>query len=171
MSTAVPVSLSLPYKVARATDSADTSFPSRVPTVTEPSGDGVVDIQGSGVASTWLMLVPFGTDANNETFDVRVVGWRNVGTLWIPTILLQFSATLGNVVGVAGTDVLATHFLADTVSDPVAGMGSVGVNCQPSSPANDTPAHYLFDTRGCPKVEILFDLTGAAAANCLVAKV
>jgi hypothetical protein len=52
-------------------------------------------------------------------------------------------------------------------------MGAVGVNCQPSSPANNTPGHYLLDTRGCPKVEVLFDMTtgNPTNANCLVAEV
>ena len=172
MSVAIPVSFAAPYRKARATDSADAAFAAKVATVTEPTGDGVIDLMAAGVGPTWLMLVPFGTTAADTTFDVRVTGWRAVDGLWVPTILLQFTATLGTAAGVAGKAVTASHLFADTVSDPAAGMGEKGVNCQPGSPANNTPAHYLLDARGCPKVEVLFNVAGGAvSANCLVAKV
>jgi hypothetical protein len=170
MSAAIPVSFSLGYRAARATNSTDASFASKVPTVTEPAGAGVLALAKRSLAPTWLMLVPFGV-TNNQTFDLRVVGWRHLGSLWLPTILLQFSVTLGNVNGVAGSVPADTDFVADTVSDPATGMGAKGVDCQPTSPANDTPASYMMDTRGCEKVEILFDMTGATSGNCLVAEV
>ncbi len=177
MSTAIPVSFSLPYQKARATDATDTSFASKVPTTTEPTSDGVVELAKTSLAPTWLMLIPYATAGDNDTADVRVIGWRRVTasavTLWVPTILLQFSATFSTAVGVAGSPVLATQRFADTLSDPATGMGAIGVNCQPSSPANNTPGHYLFDARGCQKVEVLLDATaaGTTGMNALIAQV
>lgn len=160
---------------ALAANATDTSFASRVPTTTEPTGDGVVGLRShpDQVVPTWLLLVPYGTGDANDAFDVRVVGWRRVGTLWVPTTLLEFTATLGTAVGVAGADVADTEKFADTVSDPATGKGSVGVDCQPTSPADNTVAHYLVDTRGCPKVEFLFDATTGdpTGANLLYAQV
>lgn len=173
MPAAIPTSFSLPLYKAKATNATDTSFASKVPTTTEPTNDGVVDLAGQGEAPTWLMLIPYGTGDADDAFDMRLLGWRKVATLWVPTILLQFTATLGTAVGVAGAAVVATEMFADTVSDPATGMGSVGANCQPSSPANNTVAHYLVDTRGCPKVEFCFDATtgNPTGMNCLWAKV
>lgn len=158
---------------ARATNSTDGSFPSRVPTTTAPtSNDGVVTLPND---STWLTLVPYGTDTADQTFDVRVIGWRKYGnandtsgTLYVPMILLQFTATLGTATGVASSNVTNTNLFADTLSNPVAGMGTIGVNCQPTSPANNTVAHYVVDATGCQYVEICFDMGTAASGNCLV---
>jgi len=168
-----PGSQATDWQKARVTNSTANSFAARVSTTTVPADDGVVDIRAGGSTTpTWLMLVPYGVATSNDTFDVRVIGWRKVSTLWVPTILVQFSAIIGAATGVAGAAVLDTELFADTLSDPPAGMGSVGVNCQPSSPANDTVAHYLVDTRGCEKIEILFDRTGTppTSVNCLLAQ-
>lgn len=161
-----------PFK-ARATNSTDSAFPSRVAQTASPLlNDGAFSVENYPI---WLSLVPFGVGANNTTFDVRVIGWRKYGntadvggTLWMPRTLLQFSVTLSAAVGVAGTEVDETQRFADTLSDPVTGMGTIGVNCQPTSPANDTEGHYLFDRQGHPVLEILFDMTGATSGNCLV---
>lgn len=153
------------FKKARTTSATDSSFPSRVATTTEPADDGVVSLAAvTNDVSTWVKVVPFASGSDGDTFDVRVIGWTRISTLWVPTILLQFTATLSAAVGVAGAAVLDTERFADTVSDPATGMGGAGVNCQPTSPANDTPAHYLFDSRGCPKLEFLFDRTGGSAS-------
>lgn len=158
---------------ARVTNSTDATFPSRIPTTTAPtSNDGVVSLPRD---PTWVSLIPYGVGATNTTFDVRVIGWRKygainstTGTLYTPRILLQFTATLGTAAGVAGSNVDETNLFADTLSDPVTGMGAIGVNCQPTSPANDTVAHYYMDAQGCQFIEVLFDMTGASSGNCLV---
>jgi hypothetical protein len=170
----VPMSFAWEFAKVRATNATDTSFASRVATTTTPADDGVVSIADVGsTAPTWVCLVPYGSGGDGDTFDVRVVGWRKVSTLWVPTILLQFTATMSTAVGVASAAVTNSERFADTVGDPATGMGSVGVNCQPTSPANNTPAHYLVDTRGCAKFEVLFDATaaGTTGMNCLWARV
>jgi hypothetical protein len=159
----------------RATNSTATSFTAPTATTTEPTADGVVSVPGRTggrrVGPSNVLLMPFGTGSDNTTFDVRVIGWRLAGgSLWVPKILCQFTATLSAFVGVSGSDQVSnSERVADTVSDPVTGTGVVGTTCQPGSPANDTPADYLVDARGVQKLEVQFDLTGATAANCLYA--
>jgi hypothetical protein len=172
-----PSSIGNHYERACPTaDSTSASFPTRIPTTTEPTGDGVIDLLaaagGTRVVPTWLDIVPYGTTTADQTFKVRVVGWRKVGTLWVPTTLLEFTATLGTATGVSGATLGTTYLFADTVGDPATGKGAIGVDCQPTSPADNTVASYMVDTRGSAKVEILFDRNSSAAScNALVAQV
>lgn len=155
-----------PLSRARATNSDATSFPAVAATTTRPSGAGVVDLAANPPA--WLKLVPFGAGADDSTFDLRLVGWSLVGSLWVPTILVQFGCTLSAAVGVSGADVTDSERFADTLGDPTANFGEAGVDCQPHSPQNDTPGFYLVDAGGCTVFRVDFDLTGADGANALV---
>lgn len=161
------------FRKVRSTDSTNTGgFEARVPTVTKPASAGVVgfstslfDFGGVGEPMPDLIeFMPYG-NANNATFDVRILGWRYTGTIWIYKILLQFTATCGNIPGVAATDLTNAQFLADTVSDPATGMGEKGVDAFPASPANDTPASYRLKTRGYSLLEFLFNRGTAASCN------
>jgi hypothetical protein len=136
----------------------------RVPTTTLPA----LAIDFRDRPPSWVKLVPFGTDANNETFTARLWGWQLVGTLWVPTILVQFLATMGNVNGVAGTDVLNTDFFCDTLGDPTAGFGTKGYDCQPHSPANDTPGFYEVKAQGCQLFELETAVGTGASGNALI---
>lgn len=156
---------------ARTTNATDTSFAAKIPTVTEPTGAGIIDLATGQVMHNNLFLIPFGTDADNETFDMRIIGWRKASLsgsadIWLPIPLLQVSCTLSDdMLGVAAAALLNTEFLADTITAAVAFTEYAGISYQLSSPANDTPAHILLDCKGCKKIEVLFDLTGAAGAN------
>jgi hypothetical protein len=107
-----------------------------------------------------VMIVPFGTDANNETFDIRVWGWSKVvgAELYVPHLIAELAITLGNI---AATPVGANHFLADTIvvtkSEP---------NAIISSPANDSPAFALLHLHGAQHIEFEFKVGTGAAANC-----
>lgn len=158
---------------ARATNSTDGSFPSRVPTVTAPtSNDGTITIQSYPV---WLAIVPYGTGSATNTFNVRVIGWRQYGStgstagvLWVPTPLLEFAVTLGTTTGVAATEVLNTELFATTLGDPTTGIGNLGVNCQQITPGDNSISHYMFDTHGSSVIEVLFDMVTATSGNALV---
>lgn len=156
------------FKLVRSTASTDTSFPSRVATITEPvtTTAGVLDLTDSDTVHDTLKLVPFGTDAANEAFNLRVIGWKKVGTLWVPVNLAEVTATLGAAVGVSGEDVTDNDFFADTL---VIVTGTADVNVTLTTPADDSIAHFLVDIQGFAKVEILFDRDTAATANCLYA--
>lgn len=155
-----------PFQRARAVNSTDAAFAALASTTTKPSGAGVIDFSGDPPA--WVKLIPFGTGANNDQFDVRVVGWSLIGSLWVPHILLQFTATLSTSVGVAGAEVTDSERFADTVSRPEPNFGEAGVDCQPHSPQNDTPGFYVIDAGGCIVFRIDFDLAGVTTgANAL----
>jgi len=155
-----------PLVRARATSVTASGFVAPVATKTRPAGAGVVDL--SSTPPGWLRVVPFGTGSATQTFDVRVIGWTLVSSLWVPVILCQFTATLSTFVGVSGSDVTAGENFCDTVSAPAANLGSSGVDCQPKSPQNNTPAHYLIDAIGCSVFEVDISNTSATAGNALL---
>lgn len=155
-----------PIHRIRATNSTDSAFTAPVATTTQPSGEGVLDYTVAPPA--WLAVYPFGTGSDGNQFDVRVIGWRLVDTLWIPAILVQFTATLSTFVGLAGADVLDTERFADTVSAPAANLGNADVNCVAYSPQNNTPGLYVLDAIGCTVFRVDFARSTASAANALV---
>ena len=152
-------------------NSTDTSFAAKVPTTTKPSGAGVVEMSPGGTSEntilSYLMVIPFGTDANDETFDLRMFGWSAVAgdgdTVYVPVRLLQASCTLGTATGVNSSNFENENFLADTIAS-VTGSGLNSV----VSPADNTVAHLIIDATGFGQVEIIYDLTGAASAGALV---
>jgi hypothetical protein len=155
-----------PLTRAWATSPAGSVSLPTVATTTKPSGDGVVDLSNN--PPSWLAVYPFGSGADNSTFDLYLVGWRLVGTLWVPAVLLEFTATLCTFVGVAGSDVLDTERFADTLGDPGTNLGSKGVDAQQHSPANNTPGFYLVDPCGCAVFKPLFNMGSATGGNCLL---
>lgn len=152
-----------------ASNSTATAFAANAPTVTEPTGAGIVDLaRAAGRVHNNVLLVPFGAGSANDTFDVRVSGWSKVGTLWVPVVLAEFECTLGATTGVAATAVLDTELFCDTIALDTAYSALAGVSASVVSPANDTVCHALLDLKGFSKVEIEFDRTaGATACNCL----
>lgn len=152
--------------VARGTDATDTAFPSRVPTATEPTGDGVVGLPVEGQAvPSYAVLLPFGTDAADEIFAMRVTGWSRVSGLWVPVTLAELTCTLGTTTGVASYTPANTRYFADTLAIVT---GTAGQGVAITSPADNSIAHAIVDLKGCEKVEVTFDLDTAAGANCLV---
>ena len=157
------------FKPILAANSTAASFASKIITATEPTGDGIVDVILSGTVEgpANVLIVPFGRDAANETFDFRVIGWHWIDTsgddLWMPTTLLEATATLGTGTGVAGHAVLSdSELIADTI-DVTGGLGAR----DKYSPANNTIAWVSCDLMGAQKLEISGDLTGAAQMNWL----
>jgi len=151
---------------AYPTSSTNNALTAPAPTTTQPSGAGIVSLQGNPPA--WLRVLPFGTGTKGQTFTVRLIGWSLVNTLWVPCILCQFTATIGAAVGVNGSDVTAAENFCDTVSAPITNFGAAGINCQPYSPQNDTPGAYLIDACGYLLFEVDIAVGTATAGNVLV---
>ena len=178
---------SRPLLKVLATSATDATFPSKIPTVTEPTGAGVLDLASQGgVVPSRIVVLPFGAGADNTTFDMRIIGWRKLGALptpgelWIPTVLAQVSCTLSAAIGIAGAPLVATDRFADTIilhatitaqgkttDTDSAGAASTG-RIVFTSPANDLVAHFTVELEGCQKVEFTFDMTGATNGNALV---
>lgn len=149
----------------RAT-SATGSFPSKVPTATQPTGAGVVGdpvVQG---APQWIQVIPFGDGADDSTFDLRVIGWKvsDLG-LWVPTILAQAACTLSTAVGVDTYEVTSSQRFADTISLT---QVRADVDSKLSSPTGNLVASFQVETRGCAFIEVTFNLGTATGANALV---
>lgn len=106
------------WQKALSANSTSASFTARVPTITQPSGTGVLSVP-SGM--TRLLLMPFGTDAANETGKIQAWGWSAIRSatgkkvLWIPRPICEFTLTLGTAAGVAGTEVDENQLFADTL--------------------------------------------------------
>jgi hypothetical protein len=177
-------------KKALTTDSTASSFASKVMTFTEPTGNGVIDFGDPGEeVPCFLLLWPYATSGDNDTMDMRVIGWRRLlstaqgRTAWLPGALGQFTCTMSAQVGVAGAPVVATERFADTIVehatvkldgrtvDSAAATPIFYGSTVMHSPANDLIGMIQMPLRGCEKVEILFDTTaaGTTAMNALYA--
>lgn len=165
-----------PLKRALTTNAATSSFASKVPTVTEPTNDGVINLilGGGAVIHEWMLLWPIGLGADNDAFSLRVLGWRKISqgqgvtdTLWMPTLLYEFSCTISAAVGVAASPVLNTERFADTITivtqgkytDADSGGVSTRGNVEVTSPTNDLIAHVKAPLKGMEKIEFQFDQT------------
>jgi hypothetical protein len=153
---------------ALATNATDTSFAAIIPTITEPSGDGVFSVPGSSTAPGTLYIYPFGAGSDNQTFDLRVSGWRYAvssggGKLWLPVTLCEMSCTLSTLVGIADAAAVATDRFADTITVNK-GIGAVW-----TATANATPAMVAVPLCGCSKFKFSVDMTGATNGNAFFA--
>lgn len=157
-----------PLRKALATNSTAADFTAKTPTATKPTGDGVFEVFDMAIGQAietympqYINIIPFGTDANDEAFTMRLWGWSKVaggnGALWIPQMLVELTVTLGNI---AATAIAADHFLADTIAIAAGDADAAVV-----SPANDTPASILVHLRGVELFEFDFDKSTAAAMN------
>lgn len=174
----------MPWKKLLSTNDTSTSFASKIPTLTEPTGVNVVTLAqaGQGTIAHKIGLVFFGAGNDDTTFEARLIGWRRAGplpstALWIPNVICQFACTLGTSVGVTGGDAVATDrfvdtlALASTVIQPkttdtdAAGAASTGL-VEFTSPANNLVAMAWLPLLGFQKFEVSFDMTGATNGNC-----
>lgn len=166
-----------------STDSTDSSFPSVIPTTTEPTGVGVIELGFSGgqskaYAPNGLVIVPYGTGADDATITgMRVIGWSRLPgdqattqSLWIPFILLECAAILSTAVGVAGSVLTSTYRFCDTIT-LVGTSGNANISHELISPTGNVIASVTCDTKGCQKVQVTFDLGTATAANAIARRI
>lgn len=173
--------LTMNWRRVRRTNATDNGFPSRIMRATEPSGTGnsaaqatasaVFDLaSGGGVVQNSLLIKPYGAGANNNTFSLRVIGWRKViedgddtMSSWDPTVLCELACTLSSTpIGLAGKTIAATDLFADTIAVVT---GNAGVTLDVVSPTGDVAALAMVDLKGFQKVEITYT-TGSSATNC-----
>ena len=164
------------FKSVLSTNSTATAaFSGKTPTTTKPSGDAVIDMLNDDTGLSigrripeMLYLLPYGTDANNKTFNMRVWGWSVDFTdpdsqIWIPQLLIQVNCTLGNI---SFSDKGASHFLVDTIAETTDNVSATTV-----SPTGDLAGHIRLPLLGAELVEFEFTTNGevspAAAMNCL----
>lgn len=154
------------FQMRRALEnnSTATAFTAKIPTATEPSGVGVIDVfsaaygfGGDTYSPDYIQVIPFGTNGADDTFDMRIWGWSKVvgADLWIPQLIADLSVTLGSI---SGSAIAANTFLADTI------VVNAGTSSGVISTADDTSASGMFHLRGCSLLEFDFDLAGAQEA-------
>ena len=170
------------WQKARSVNATDTSFPSKIPTVTEPKGDagtatGASVIETGLASGHWanaVVLVPYAIGDDDDVFAMRVIGWSRMKgptpatrDLWIPTILAELTCTVSTAVGIAGAAVLNTERFADTIT-LVTGNDDISVDI--TSPTGNVIAHATVDLKGFSKIELTFDMTTGdpTSANCLL---
>lgn len=179
-----------PWRKFRTVNCTDTSFPSKIPTATEPTGVGataggaaVIDLINTGSLErsasiqNGICLCFFGAGSDTQTFVAKGIGWSCVGdspaldvapdtTLWIPTTLFEVTCTLSTPTGLANKAVVATDLFVDTIVK-VGTTYNEGVNVNTVSPADNTIAYLYADLSGHMKFELIFDMTGATNGNAL----
>ena len=142
----------------RAFTSNQTTASITFPAVTlkEPSGSGIIDIPVGGLESHDLEILPFGTDTDDQTCLIQVVGWRKCGITWIPVSLALLTCTLGTVSGLAtSTDLLAADLLADAI------VATKGLAVLPDSP-DEQPTRAIINIYGFDKIQFLTGLNSSA---------
>jgi hypothetical protein len=158
----------VPFIKVLTANTTDASYDAKIATVTEPTNEGVINLVPgtSGLSPQNLLVIPFGAGADNATMSVRVIGWTNISTLWIPFVLAEYDATLSAAVGIAAQSVINTDRFADTLA-LVANQGTDAQGTTKVSPANDVPGHFTVSSKGCKKMELVFKVGTATNANAL----
>lgn len=176
--------LAVPFRYAFATNATTTSFTAQNATATEPSGVGVFDLASPNLSvgttvvapservATYLQLVPFLVGADNDTFGLKIYGFTPTvpadlvtdTALYIPQLLAHLTITAG---ARTFSDHTAACFLADTIvvtKGPADNAEWLSV----ISPADDSVASVILNTRGCRYIKFDVDLlVTPTAVNCL----
>jgi hypothetical protein len=160
-----------PLRRALVDNTANTTFPTTIPTATEPSGAGVFDLLSAelGLGSAifvpaHVQIVPFAEATDDQTFDMRLWGWSKVAAtaLYVPQLIVELAVTLGTNDGTAiDTDVL----MADTIAVTDGPADNAEWRSLIGDPAN-LVASIIVHTRGCRYLSFEFDVGTATKANC-----
>jgi hypothetical protein len=163
------------YKSADAT----LTYGAHAHTVTEPTGDGVIDMCKNGVLSANVLYVlPYGTGDENDEFALRVFavsrlpggGSSALKDLWVYSLVAEFTpCVMSASVGVLNGALGATARFCDTLTMTV---GNANVSNEIISPTGDLAASITVDMKGAQKAVLRFNAgTGSPTGmNALVRK-
>ncbi len=169
----------LPFRYAFSTNATSTSFTVQNGTSTEPSGAGVVDLLsaspgvGAGIyVPSYLQLVPFIVGADNDTAGLKIYGYTPTiptdlvtdTALYVPQLLAHLTLTAG---ARTFSDHTASAFFTDTIA-VTKGPADNGQWLSVISPADDSVASIILNTRGCRYIKFDVDLlVTPTSVNCL----
>lgn len=168
-----------PFRKALAANSTAGDFAAIIPTAVEPvhsAATGIYDLfdRGigvgiSGLVPQYLLLAPYGGNASNDIFNMRVWGWTKTAgasPIWVPQLLVELACTLGSTDWSAG---LGTNMKpVDTVVVTYGMTDEKLLGASIMAPANELPARSLVHLNGCQKIQFDFDMhTGGDSGNCL----
>lgn len=165
------------WQRTNATNYSTSGYPTRIPTLVTPAGDGVIPFgHDGGLTSLNLLLLLYGVGSSTNTFSFKILGWAptkfNVGVpLWVPTVMMIGQATLGTGAGIAGADVDATGLFATTITCSV-GPTFVTTGAAPIipdwfqvSPGSNDIGMVVCRSFGFRFLEVIFT-TGGSATSC-----
>jgi hypothetical protein len=151
-----------------ATNATAASITDPVPTLTEPTGDGVVTLADLGASPNFGSLHFTAVGSDNSTATAKVYLWSKVDgpvPLWVPVPVLNLDLTFSSVTGVATTPVPATERFADTIALTSGTVNESNIDI--TSPANNTIARVALDVLGASKVEVRFAKGTTTSVNAL----
>lgn len=160
-----------------ATNYSANGYPTRIATITKPSGDGVVAMgDGGSYAPKHLLLLPYGVGSATNTFGIRILCWAptalGIGLpLWIPEELATYAITVGSGTGVAGADLTTTSLFATTITCTggptfvTAGAAPICPDWFQISPGSNANGLICIESLGFPLLEVIFT-TGASITSC-----
>lgn len=155
------------WKKGQSTNSTATSFAALVATTTKPAASAtrtIIDFSEVNFRDTsTLCVAPYGGNDNDDTFSVKVTGWKRglprVVThldLWVSFLIAEVACTVSSSLpGVAGQNVVATEFFCDTIT-LTNGLATIM-----QGTANVDTAWFQVDAGGWELIEITGDLTGS----------
>lgn len=160
-----------PWRKVFSTNSTNNSL-ADLPTATLPttSTAGVIELAaglGAGATPRWLVFRVYGTNANNETVQVKLDGFAvGPGGVYAPEPLVQVTATFSSTLAgpSATSSPTSSEYYADTIAIDT-GFGD-GESAIVKSPADDKGiAHVLVDVRGYALVKFVVDIGTCDDAN------
>ncbi len=164
------------WALALTANYATNGYPSKIPTVTMPSGSGVIDMAGGDYVPGHLLIIPIGTGSATNTGSLKVLGWRDTNMnpgnpqmrLWIPVELCTIAFVLGTGGGVANADFGTATLFATTITMTggptfiTAGAPPVSLDWFEVSPGSNAIGVASVPTLGFKKMELIFTTGGVA---------
>ena len=158
---------SLAWRRFCTTNLTTTSLTDLTPSLTVPSGNGVIPVPpGGGRTYRWAQFLFFGVGSNNGTMDYRITGWKQGSSSFTPVTLAQLVATLSTATGIASGDVTASEKFADTLATLT--FATDGVDALLRSNGVNVAAHLLLDLKGSTYLQLQADEGSETSANALV---
>ena len=169
-----------PLTTFLATDATSSSFASLADQFDDPLLNGItIATSKDGIAvPMWILLFPIGVGADNDAFDMRLVGWNRIlpspaGLVgryhWSPVVIGQFSCTMCAFVGKAGGVIDNTYRYCDTITitsgfqgkttDTDSGGAASRGQDWIVSPVNDLKAYIKAPIDGFERLSLYFDQT------------
>lgn len=181
-----------PWKKGYAANTTST-LATPIPTITEPTGDGIVELTGVGNSTrNYAEVSFFGVGSDGTGLTASMYGYRRIGSLWVPIpIAVVGTFHAASTPGVSGSPIDNTNLFAITITPstlPLKG-GPPSTSYVPFTTSQDItfsnfisncPASIRFPVGGYQKLAISIDKSaglnsGATAVggltngNCLVA--
>ena len=149
------------YRKLYATTNTNGSFVSLTPTLTEPTGNGILKIaprEGS-MTDNAARFIFVSNGAENATYSARIVIWNKAEDLWIPEIIANLDLTASTSTGsVSSTYINNTFRFADIVA--LTSSTSNTTHIEIISPANNTIGSVALDLAGAQIVQVLLNTNG-----------